>query len=196
MSDAIDTGRRRFLTAATGVVGAVGAAGVAVPFLKSWNPSARAQAAGAPVEADISKLEPGALLIVEWRSKPVWIIRRSPELVERLGQIDDLLRDPISDKSVQPEYVKNPHRARDAEVLVMIGICTHLGCSPNFRPVVGSVDESWPGGFLCPCHGSKFDLAGRVFKGVPAPLNMEIPPHVYLDDAKSRILIGVDEVPA
>jgi ubiquinol-cytochrome c reductase iron-sulfur subunit len=186
-SDGVDNSRRRFLTAATAVVGGVGVVATAVPFLSTWNPSARAQSAGAPVEADISKLEPGAQLIVKWRGKPVWIVRRDEEALASLTKIEDQLRDPMSDDSDQPAYAKNEHRSVKPEYLVVVGICTHLGCSPTYRP---EITADWMGGFFCPCHGSKFDFAGRVFAGVPAPTNLVIPPHRYVSD--SVLLIGED----
>ena len=189
----VDTGRRRFLTAATTVVGGVGAAATLVPFLSSFQPSARAQAAGAPVEVDVSKMEPGQKLTVEWRGKPVWIVRRTDEMLANLKAVEGELRDPASDKEQQPGYAKNDSRAIKAEYLVVIGICTHLGCSPTFRPEVAPADlgPDWKGGFFCPCHGSRFDLAGRVYAGVPAPTNLVIPPYSYVSD--SRVLIGVDQ---
>lgn len=189
----VNNGRRRFLTAATSVVGAAGAVGVAVPFVGSWNPSAKAKAAGAPVKANISKIEPGQMITVEWRGKPVYIVRRTQEALEGLKEMDSLLRDPVSADSVQPEYAKNEYRSIKPEYLVLLGLCTHLGCAPMFQPEVGSVDIGsavWQGGFFCPCHGSKFDLAGRVFKGVPAPINLEVPPYSYESD--SVIVIGVE----
>ncbi|HEB99127.1 MAG TPA: ubiquinol-cytochrome c reductase iron-sulfur subunit [Thiotrichales bacterium] len=193
MSDGVDTSRRRFLTAATAVVGGVGAGFALVPFVKSMEPSARAQAAGAPVEADISKLEPGQMIRVEWRGKPVWIVKRTPEMIENLKTLDPILLDPNSEIPQQPEYAKNATRSIKPEILVLVGICTHLGCSPTFRPEVAPADlgPDWKGGFFCPCHGSKFDLAGRVFKGVPAPKNLEVPPHRYV--GKTVILIGEDQ---
>ena len=193
MSDGVDLGRRRFLGAATGVTSAVGIAFAAVPFLASWKPSARAQALGAPVEVDISKLDDGALLRVEWRGKPVWVLKRTPEMLERLSQADEMVRDPTSDQPQQPEYAANKLRSIKPEVLVVIGTCTHLGCSPTPRFEFGAEDlgADWPGGFFCACHGSKFDLAGRVWKGVPAPLNLVVPPHKYIDDA--TVLVGEDE---
>jgi ubiquinol-cytochrome c reductase iron-sulfur subunit len=193
MSDGVDLGRRRFLGAATGVTSAVGIAFAAVPFLASWKPSARAQALGAPVEVDISKLDDGALLRVEWRGKPVWVLKRTPEMIDRLSQADDMVRDPGSEQPQQPEYAANKLRSIKPEVLVVIGTCTHLGCSPTPRFEFGAEDlgADWPGGFFCACHGSKFDLAGRVWKGVPAPLNLVVPPHKYIDDA--TVLVGVDE---
>ena len=185
----VDTKRRRVLVAATSVVGAIGAVYVAVPFVASMNPSAKAKAAGAPVEADISKLEPGALLRVKWRGKPVWIVNRTPEMLAALPELDPQLLDPNSEGSKQPAYCKNPQRAIKPEYLVAVGICTHLGCAPTYRPDVAPPDlgPEWKGGFFCPCHGSRFDLAGRVYKGVPAPANLEIPKHVYLTDKSIRI---------
>ena len=188
-TEGVDNSRRRFLTAATTVVGAVGAAGVAVPFLTSMWPSARAQAAGAPVEADISKLEPGAMLTAEWRGKPVWLVRRTEQNLTDLKSLDSALRDPGSEVDQQPSYAKNEYRSIKPEVAVLIGICTHLGCSPTYRPDVAPQDlgKDWKGGFFCPCHGSRFDLAGRVFKGVPAPLNLVVPPYRYLSDTEIEV---------
>ncbi len=189
----VDTRKRKFLIAATSAVGGVAAAAVAIPMLMSMMPSARAKAAGAPVEVDISKIEPGAILTVEWQGKPVWIVNRSSEMLALLGKHDDKLNDPQSEQPQQPAYCKNPTRSIKKEYLVAVGICTHLGCSPTFRKDVGAADlggADWPGGFFCPCHGSTFDLAARVFKNVPAPINLKIPPHQYLSDAK--LLIGVD----
>ena len=191
-TDGVDTGRRRFLTAATTVVGGVGAAFVAVPFVASMTPSARAWAAGAPVEVDISKIESGQQLTIEWRGKPVWIVKRTKEMLDNLPTLDAVLLDPLSDMGQQPEYAKNGSRAIKDEILVLLGVCTHLGCSPKYRPELAPADlgSDWKGGFFCPCHGSKFDLAGRVYSGVPAPKNLEVPPHTYLSD--SRIIVGVD----
>lgn len=188
----VDVRKRKFLIAATSAVGGVAVAGFAVPLVMSMLPSERAKAAGAPVEADISKLEPGMLLTVEWRGKPVWIVNRTPEMLDLLGKHDDRLADANSDMPQQPEYCKNPGRSIKKEILVAVGICTHLGCSPTYRKEIGAADlgADWPGGFFCPCHGSTFDLAGRVYKGVPAPTNLVVPPHQYLSDAK--LLIGVD----
>jgi ubiquinol-cytochrome c reductase iron-sulfur subunit len=189
----MDTSRRKFLIAATSAVGAVATAGVAIPLVMSMQPSARAKAAGAPVEVDISKVEPGMLLTVEWRGKPVWILSRTKEMLDNLPKLNDKLTDPDSEMPQQPAYCKNPTRSIKPELLVAVGICTHLGCSPTFRKDVGAADlggSDWLGGFFCPCHGSKFDLAARVYKGVPAPTNLVIPPHQYLGDAK--LLIGVD----
>ena len=184
--------KRKFLIAATSAVGGVAAAAVAIPLVLSMQPSARAKAAGAPVEVDISKVEPGMLLTVEWRGKPVWIVNRTKEMLAKLPTIDGQLTDPKSEQPQQPAYCTNATRSIKPEYLVAVGICTHLGCSPTFRPEVGAADlgGDWPGGFFCPCHGSRFDLAARVFKGVPAPTNLVIPPHQYLSDAK--LLIGVD----
>ncbi len=190
----VDTKRRRFLVASTSVVAAVGAGFVAVPFLSSWMPSERAKNAGAPVEVDISKLEEGRLLIVEWQSKPVWIVKRSEKTLSDLVTLDDVLSDPASEVvSQQPAYAQNASRSVKPEVLVLVGICTHLGCSPTFRPELGATDlgADWLGGFFCPCHSSKFDLAGRVYSGMPAPTNLVVPPHSYVSD--TVIIIGEDE---
>lgn len=189
----VDTGRRRFLTVATSAAGGVAAAAVATPFVMSFFPSERAKAAGAPVEVDISKLEAGQKINVEWRGKPVWVVNRTPEQVKNLAKLDGKLVDPKSEAPQQPEYCKNPHRSIKPEILIAVGICTHLGCSPTFRPDLAPADlgPEWLGGFYCPCHGSKFDLAARVYSGVPAPSNMEIPPHKYLSD--TRLLIGDDK---
>jgi len=184
--------KRKFLIAATSAVGGVAAAAVVIPMVLSMQPSQRAKAAGAPVEVDISKVEPGMLLTVEWRGKPVWIVNRTKEMLDKLPTIDGMLTDPKSEQPQQPVYCTNSTRSIKPEYLVAVGICTHLGCSPTFRPEVGAADlgGDWPGGFFCPCHGSRFDLAARVFKNVPAPTNLVIPPHQYLSDAK--LLIGVD----
>ncbi len=189
----VDNSKRRFLVAATGAAGAVAAVSVATPFVLTFMPSERAKAAGAPVEVDISKLEAGQKINVEWRGKPVWIVNRTKEQLDNLAKLEDKLLDPKSDGKMQPEYAKNTARAIKPEILVAVGICTHLGCSPTHRPDIGPADlgADWMGGFFCPCHGSKFDLAGRVYKGVPAPTNLEIPPHKYLSD--TRVLIGDDK---
>lgn len=188
----INVERRRFLTTLTSVVGGVGAACAAVPFIGSWMPSARAQAMGAPIEVDISKLELGQQLTVEWRGQPIWIIYRTPESVNKLPQLDNLLRDPDSNElEQQPSYAKNIHRSIKNQYLVLVGLCTHLGCVPTYRPDIGGVEPNWPGGFFCPCHGSKFDMAGRVFKGVPAPINLLVPPYKFISD--TVLLIGQDE---
>jgi len=189
----VNKARRRFLTGAATVVGGVGLGAATVPFLSSFKPSAKAEAAGAPVEVDVAKLEPGQMVTVEWRGKPVWIVRRSEAALDTLPELDDRLRDPASDVAdQQPEYAQNTYRSINPEYMVMVGICTHLGCAPTYRPEIAPADlgEDWKGGFFCPCHGSKFDLAGRVYKGVPAPTNLEVPPHLYLSD--NRILIGED----
>jgi len=188
----VNNKRRRVLIAATSVVGAVGVGFALVPFIASMNPSARARAAGAPVEADISKLEPGALLRVKWRGKPVWVVNRTEKMLTSLPELDPMLADPESNASIQPEYCKNPHRSIKPQFLVAIGICTHLGCAPTYRPEVAPEDlgPEWKGGFFCPCHGSRFDLAARVYKGVPAPTNLVIPKHTYVSD--TTILVGED----
>ncbi|HVY05873.1 MAG TPA: ubiquinol-cytochrome c reductase iron-sulfur subunit [Burkholderiales bacterium] len=188
----VNRGKRRFLIAASGVMGGVAGVATAVPFVLSMTPSARARAAGAPVEVDISKVEPGMLLTVEWRGKPVWIVHRTKEMLDSLPKMDDQVADPKSSVKQQPDYAKNENRSIKPEYLVLVGICTHLGCSPTQKLAAGSDDMggSWPGGFFCPCHGSKFDLAGRVFKGVPAPINLEVPPYAYLSD--TRLIIGSD----
>lgn len=191
----VNKGRRRFLVGATTVVGGIGAVGVAVPFVASWQPSARARAAGAPVQADVSKLEPGQQMTVEWRGKPVWIVNRTPEMIERTEGFDtSRLADPDSEVPQQPAYVTGPLRAIRPEIGVLIGICTHLGCSPLFKPELnaeGVGTDDWPGGYFCPCHGSRFDLAGRVFRNVPAPTNLEIPPYRFETD--DIIVVGEDE---
>jgi len=196
MSESIDRGRRQLLTVATTLTGVVGVAFAAAPFLASWKPSARAKALGAPVEIDISKLEPGAMLKIVWRGRPVYVVKRTPGMMESLVNTDDKLADPRSERSLQPEYAKNNQRARNPEYFVVLGVCTHLGCAPQNRFSPGASDDGvlkadWPGGFFCPCHGSKFDLSGRVFKGVPAPTNLEVPPYAFVDD--QHILIGLDE---
>ena len=185
----VDRKKRRFLIGATTAVGGVGAAAAAVPFVMSFWPSERAKAAGAPVEVDISKLEPGQKINVEWRGKVVWVINRTPDMLKSLPKLDPVLADPNSNYSQQPADCKNEHRSIKDNVLVMVGICTHLGCSPTYRPEVGPADlgPDWLGGFFCPCHQSKFDLAGRVFSGVPAPTNMAVPPHRYLSDTRIRV---------
>ncbi len=192
-SQGVDLKKRRMLITATAGVGAVGAGFALVPFISYWEPSARAKALGAPEEADISKLEMGALLRVKWRGKVCWVVRRSKETLKNLKENTAHLADPDSEVPQQPPYCKNYHRSIKPEYLVAVGICTHLGCSPTYRPEIGPADlgADWQGGFFCPCHGSKFDLAARVYKGVPAPTNLVIPPHKYLSD--TRILIGEDE---
>jgi ubiquinol-cytochrome c reductase iron-sulfur subunit len=184
--------RRHFLTVATVVTGGAGAIAAAVPFVASFKPSARAQALGAPVTVDISKLEPGALLRVEWRGRVIFVLRRTEEMLATLGKDAAMLRDPASEEPQQPTYAQNEHRSIRPEVLVVEGVCTHFGCAPMPRFEVGPADlgADWPGGFFCPCHGSRFDLAGRVFSGVPAPTNLLIPPHRYVND--NTIVIGSD----
>lgn len=192
-TDGVDPSRRRFLTAAASVVGGVGVVYTAVPFVVSMQPSERAQAAGAPVEVDISKLEPGQKVNVEWRGKPVWVVKRTPEMLKDVEAMDAKVVDPDSEVPQQPDYAKNEYRSIKPEILVLIGICTHLGCSPTYRPEIAPDDlgADWKGGFFCPCHGSKFDLAGRVFKGVPAPTNLIVPPYRYVGE--SVLLIGDDQ---
>ncbi len=189
----VDQSKRRFLIAATSAVGGVATVAVAAPFVMSMLPSERAKAAGAPVEVDISKVESGSMITVEWRGKPVWIVNRNQDMLDRMGKIEDLLTDPKLDVPQQPEYTKNATRSIKPNMVVLVGICTHLGCSPSSKLKQGEegMGNDWPGGFFCPCHGSKFDLSGRVFKGSPAPINLEVPPHKYLSE--SRILIGVGE---
>ncbi|MCP3427907.1 ubiquinol-cytochrome c reductase iron-sulfur subunit [Opacimonas viscosa] len=185
-----NTNRRKFLTVATSVIGGIGAVGAAVPFVASWNPSAKAKAAGADVEVDISGIAPGQLIRVMWRSKPVWVVRRTPELLSSLEAHEDQLRDPNSENEQQPAFAQNRYRSLKDEYLVLVGICTHLGCSPQHlaEGAFAEYAEGVAEGFFCPCHGSKFDMAGRVFAGVPAPLNLVVPPYQYLDD--NTLLIG------
>ncbi len=193
MSTVMNMRRRRFLTLSTAAIGAVGTAFVSVPFIASWQPSERARALGAPVIVDFSKLEPGRQITVEWRRQPVWVLRRTPEILEKLTTLTDKLRDPESQVvSQQPKYAQNVNRSIKDEYLIVIGICTHLGCVPDFRPDIAPADlgSEWPGGYFCPCHGSRFDFAGRVFTGVPAPTNLVIPPHRYLTD--TLVEVGVD----
>ena len=182
--------RRRFLTVATSVVGAVGVVGAAVPFVTSWNPSAKAKAAGADIEVDISAIEPGQLIRVMWRSKPVWIVRRTPEVLAELANHEDQLRDPNSENEQQPAFAQNRYRSLKEEYLILVGICTHLGCSPQYLKdgAFEEAVEGVPSGFFCPCHGSKFDMAGRVFQSVPAPLNLVVPPYQFVTD--TTVIIG------
>ena len=193
-NEVVDRGRRRFLTFTTAAVGGVGAVVAAVPFIKSWEPSARAKAAGAPVVADISKVESGQMVRFNWRSVPVFVVNRTPAQVATLTtkDVEDRLKDPNCEVDQQPAYAKNPHRSIKPEWLVMIGICTHLGCVPDFEPKIGAepFDPDWKSGFFCPCHKSRYDIAGRVYDGVPAPMNMVIPPYHFMDD--THIQIGVD----
>ena len=192
MSNQVDTGRRQFLTVATIATGAVGAAFAAVPFLASWKPSARAKALGAPVEVDISKVDPGAMIKVEWRGKAVFVVHRTPQMLTQLEGMAPQLRDPDSKQSEQPDFARNPARALKPEYLVLVGVCTHLGCAPldRFTPGDVTVSSDWPGGFFCPCHGSKFDLSGRDVLEDPAPTNLSVPPYRFLSD--SRLLIGAE----
>ena len=192
-NDGVDAGRRRFLTTATGVVGGAGAAMAAWPFLASMRPSERAKAAGAPVVAEIGNLQPGQMATFNWRGRPVWVVKRTEGMLATLPVLEPKLADPDSAEPQQPEYAQNEYRSIKPDVLVMVGSCTHLGCSPSFHPEspAPEIDADWKGGFFCPCHGSKFDLAGRVYKGVPAPLNMVIPPYRY--ETESRIVIGEDK---
>lgn len=188
-SAATDPERRLWLTACA-ALGTAAASGVAVPLVSSLAPSERARAMGAPVEVDLSGLAPGDMQVVEWRGKPVWILRRTPEMLAALPALDPRLADPASRRPQQPDYAANAHRAIRPEYFVAVGICTHLGCSPTEVPKGGThpgVDADWPGGFFCPCHGSTFDLAGRVFRNKPAPTNLEVPPHRYLGDTRLRI---------
>lgn len=193
-NDGVNKGRRKFLIGSTAAVGTVGAGFAAVPFVGSWNPSAKAKAAGAPARININKLAKGEMMVGEWRGKPIYVVRRTQETLDNLSKMDDQVRDPNSAEPQQPVYAQNHSRARNEEYLVLVGICTHLGCAPQFRPEVGAADlggENWFGGFYCPCHGSKFDLAGRVLKGVPAPTNLEVPPYSFESD--HVLVIGIDE---
>ena len=186
-------GRRRFLTATTAVVGAVGAGFVAVPFIKSWNPSAKAKLAGAPITADISALAEGTRMVLEWRGQPIWIVKRTRQMLDVLPTLDVRLRDPKSTNlDQQPEYARNEFRSIKPEISVLVGLCTHLGCSPELVAEIKPepFDPNWKGGYFCPCHKSRFDMAGRVFDGVPAPINLLVPPHHYEND--TTIVIGVD----
>ena len=186
----VNKGKRDFLVAATSVVGGIAAGATAVPFAGSMFPSERAKAAGAPVEADISKLAPGGMQIIEWRGKPVWIVRRTQEMLDSIQKDNNLVADPKSEVPQQPAYAKNEFRSIKPDIAVLIGVCTHLGCSPQFKSAdaKGDMGMEWNGGFYCPCHGSKFDLAGRVFKGVPAPINLEVPQYKFVGD--NKIIIG------
>lgn len=193
MSDnELDRGKRGFLVA-TSAVGGVAAVGAAAPFVASMFPSERAKALGAPVEVDIGKLAPGEMVRVEWRGKPVWVIKRTKEMMESIVKSDGLVTDPKLEVEQQPDYAKNENRSIKPDVLVLEGVCTHLGCSPQFKPkeVSPEMGADWVGGFYCPCHGSKFDFAGRVYKGAPAPTNLKVPPHMYVAD--STIIIGEDK---
>ena len=189
----VNQGRRRFLIGATSVVGGVGVVGAAVPFVASWNPSAKAEAAGAPVTVSVDKIEPGQQITVEWRGKPVWIIRRTEEMLENIEQLTPRMKDPESEESSQqPAYISGAQRSLRPEFIVLVGICTHLGCVPSYRPEIAPADlgSEWLGGLVCPCHGSRFDLSGRVFANQPAPLNLEVPPYRFDDDA--TMTVGLD----
>lgn len=192
--DEIDEERRCFLRRASATVGGIGLAATAVPFISYWLPSRDIEAAGGPVEVDLSVLKPAQQQTVVWRGKPIWIIRRTASMLDDLPKLTDKLRDPNSDEDQQPPYAKNSYRSIHPEFFVAIGICTHLGCIPTYRPDVGSISPDWLGGFYCPCHGSLYDLAGRVYKNVPAPKNLEIPPYGYLNE--NRIIVGEDQAPA
>ena len=187
----IDSDRRLWLTA-TSVTGGVGLVAMAVPFVASLGPSERARALGGPVEVQLQAIQPGELRTVEWRGKPVFVLRRSQDMIDALARHDDLLADPRSKRTNEPEYARNEARSTRPELAVLVAVCTHLGCTPTFRPEPRSPDlgMSWPGGFYCPCHGSKFDLAGRVFKNVPAPTNLEVPPYRFASD--TTLFIGID----
>ena len=191
-NEEVNTGRRRFLTATTAVVGAVGAGFAAVPFIKSWSPSARARFAGAPVNQDISALAEGAQLVINWRGQPIFIARRSSAMLDVMKSLDNLLADPQSAASDQPKYAQNPTRSIKPEISVLVGVCTHLGCAPEFLPEVKPepFDPDWKGGYFCPCHKSRYDLAGRVFKAQPAPANLPVPPYHFIGD--TTLEIGVD----
>lgn len=187
----IDAARRCFLRQATTAVGGIGLAATSVPFITYWLPSADTEAAAEPVKVDIAAIQPKQQLTISWRSQPIWIIRRTPDMLDSLPKLNNQLRDPDSQEDQQPAYAQNIHRSINPEFFVAIGVCTHLGCIPNYRPDVGGVSPDWLGGFYCPCHGSRYDLAGRVYKGVPAPLNLKIPRHMYL--SATEIMIGQDQ---
>ena len=184
--------RRKFLTNMTQVMGGVGGLFALIPFLSSMSPSERAKSAGAPIEIDVSSLQPGSYKVVEWRGKPVWVVRRTKKMIDETLEVDDVLRDPKSMEEYQPTYTQNKYRSINPEYLVLLGVCTHLGCSPLYKPNPKSKELGldWTGGFFCPCHGSKFDLSGRVHKGVPAPYNLEVPPYYFASD--TRIIVGED----
>lgn len=193
-NEEVNTGRRRFLTATTAVVGAVGAGFAAVPFIKSWSPSARARFAGAPVSQDISALAEGAQMVINWRGQPIYIARRSKAMLDVMKSLDGMLADPASSNAdQQPKYAQNPTRSIKPEISVLVGVCTHLGCAPEFKPEVKPepFDPDWKGGYFCPCHKSRYDIAGRVLKSMPAPLNLPVPPYYFADD--NTVVIGVDQ---
>lgn len=191
MTSEIDQKRRCFLRRATTAVGGIGLAAAAVPFVSYWLPSVDTEAAGEPIKIDISGIKPREQLTIPWRSMPIWVIRRDQPMLDSLSKLDNYLRDPLCEMDQQPAYCKNTHRSIKPEFFIAIGICTHLGCVPTYRPDVGSISPDWLGGFYCPCHGSKYDLSGRVYKNVPAPLNLKIPRHMYLSD--TQIMIGQDQ---
>jgi ubiquinol-cytochrome c reductase iron-sulfur subunit len=191
VKDVIDKNRRCFLRAATTAVGGIGLAAASVPFFSYWMPSADTEAAAAPIKIDISKMKPREQLTVPWRGMPMWVIYRDEAMLDTISKLNDVLRDPLSEQDQQPDYCKNLHRSIKPQFFVAIGICTHLGCVPTYRPDAASVAPDWLGGFYCPCHGSKYDLSGRVFQNVPAPLNLKIPRHMYISD--TEIMIGEDK---
>ncbi|SRR5579883_110574 len=191
LEEKVDEERRCFLRRATATVGGVGLAASTLPFISYWLPSTETEASGNPVQVDLTPLQPTQQLTIVWRGRPIWVIRRTPEMLATLPKLNDDLRDPFSNEDQQPPYAKNLYRSIKPEFFVAVGICTHLGCIPTYRPDVGGVSPSWLGGFYCPCHGSLYDLAGRVYKGVPAPKNLEIPPYDYLSD--NMIIVGVDQ---
>lgn len=187
----VNQNRRNFLVSLASIMGGIGFVLSAVPFISSWFPNARARAAGGPIEVDLSRLQPGEMMTVEWRGKPVWIIHRNQEMLTQLkNENSNELRDPLSVDEQQPRYAQNEFRSIKPEYLVLLGVCTHLGCTPTYKPSLNELGPGWPGGFFCPCHGSKFDLAGRVYKGVPAPINLQVPPYYFLSD--NKIIIGED----
>lgn len=186
-TDEMDTGRRQFLTAATTVIGGIGLGLAAVPFIGSWLPSSKAQALGAPIDVDLTKIELGQKLTIPWRGQPIFVVHRTKQEVDELASLNDLLRDPLSKEPQQPNYITELYRSIKPEYVVLIGICTHLGCVPLYKPTPGSVQPDWKGGFFCPCHGSLYDLAGRVYKGVPAPTNLVVPPYKFISDTVLRV---------
>lgn len=190
-NECIDEGRRQFLLTTSCAIGGIGALCALTPFVSSWLPSVKAKAAGAPIQVDLSNMQSGEQKVIEWRGKPVWIIRRSEQMLRNLANHSEKLRDPRSLVKQQPVYANNEYRSINPEYLILIGVCTHLGCSPKYKPTLGELGADWPGGFFCPCHGSTFDLAGRVFKDVPAPINMEVPPHYFIDS--HTVIIGEDK---
>lgn len=186
--NSIDEDRRRFLLGTTCALGGIGALCALMPLASSWLPSAKTQSEAGPIQVDLRHMEPGEQVTVEWRGKPVWIIKRTQEMLQKLKENNSQLRDPHSITDQQPAYAQNEYRSLNPEYLILIGICTHLGCSPKYKPTMGDLSPDWPGGFFCPCHGSTFDLAGRVFKNVPAPINMQVPPYYFID--QHTLVIG------